>query len=134
MDFSSILVLRYLIVAFLVLPFIDLWILVEIASIIGFWQTVGLVLATGLVGAEIVRREGRLVLEKLRTSVTLKEVSRNFLEAAMLLLAGLMLLSPGVVTDVIGILLVFRPLRERLAVHVSRRLEQSSVELEIHHF
>ncbi|MFB6166961.1 MAG: FxsA family protein [Candidatus Nanohaloarchaea archaeon] len=118
--------LRYWIIALLVLPFVDLWLLMEVASVIGFWRTVAVVLLTGLIGAEMVRREGRFVLEKLRTSVTAEEMSRNFLEAAILVLSGLLLLSPGLITDVLGALLALRPLRERLVARLSRKFRQSS--------
>jgi UPF0716 protein FxsA len=118
--------LRYWIIALLVLPFIDLWLLVEVASVIGFWNTLAVVLLTGLIGAEIVRREGRFVLRKLQASVTAEEMSRNFLEAAMLVLAGLLLLSPGLVTDVMGAVLAFRPLRERIVARLSERFKRSS--------
>ncbi|MFB6189977.1 MAG: FxsA family protein [Candidatus Nanohaloarchaea archaeon] len=119
--------LRYWIIALLVLPFIDLWLLVEVASVIGFWKTLAVVLLTGLVGAEIIRREGRFVFRKLQASVTAEEVSRNFLEAAMLLLAGLLLLSPGLITDVMGAMLALRPLRERMVAKLAGRIKDRAV-------
>jgi len=115
--------LRYLLILLLVLPFADLWVLVEISSVIGFWKTLALVLATGVVGAEIVRREIRFVMKKLRASVTAEEVSRNFLEGALLVFSGLMLISPGIITDAIGILLVVRPLRERFIARLARKIK-----------
>lgn len=118
--------LRYIVIALLVLPFIDLWLLVEVASAIGFWNTLAVVLLTGLIGAEIVRREGRFVLRKLQASVTAEEISRNFLEAAMLVLSGTMLLSPGLITDGMGAVLVFRPLRERIVARLSERFKRKS--------
>lgn len=118
--------LRYIVIALLVLPFVDLYLLMEVASVIGFWKTLAVVVLTGLLGAEIVRREGRFVLKKIQASVTAEEVSRNFLEAALLVLAGLLLLSPGLVTDLMGVLVAFRPLRERLVARLSRRFKQSS--------
>lgn len=100
-------------------PFIDIYILVQIAGMIGFWQTLALILLTGAVGLEIVRREGIYVLVKMQRSVTAGEASRNALEIGFLVLAGLLLILPGVVTDIAGFLLVFRPVRERLAAKYS---------------
>ncbi len=127
--------LRYLLLALLALPFIDILVLIEISSAIGFWRTVALILVTGVIGAEIARREIRFVLSKLGSSVTLREVSRNFLETTILLAAGLMLISPGIVTDLIGVSLAFRPFRERLVVKLAERLkEKGNFEVEVKRF
>lgn len=106
--------LRFLIVLLLVVPFIDLYLLIEVSGLMGFWTVIALVLLTGMIGAELIRREGRHVLMKLQRSVTSGEVSRNVAEGAIIVLCGLLLLTPGFLTDIIGFLLIFRPLRERL--------------------
>jgi UPF0716 protein FxsA len=106
--------LRFLIVVLLVIPFIDLYLLIEVSGLMGFWTVIALVLLTGMIGAELIRREGRHVLLKLQRSVTSGEVSRNVAEGAIIVLCGLLLLTPGFLTDIIGFLLIFRPLRERL--------------------
>lgn len=106
--------LRFLIVLLLVVPFIDLYLLIEVSGLMGFWAVIALVLLTGMIGAELIRREGRHVLMKLQRSVTSGEVSRNVAEGAIIVLCGLLLLTPGFLTDIIGFLLIFRPLRERL--------------------
>lgn len=106
--------LGILLLLMIAVPFTDLYILVRLAEILGFWQTLGIVVATGVIGAAIVRREGRHVLKKLQRSVTAGEVSRNVAEGALLVISGLLLITPGIITDVIGFLLAFRPLRERL--------------------
>ena len=106
--------LRFLIVLLLVVPFIDLYLLIEVSGLMGFWTVIALVLLTGMIGAELIRREGRHVLMKLQRSVISGEVSRNVAEGAIIVLCGLLLLTPGFLTDIIGFLLIFRPLRERL--------------------
>lgn len=106
--------LGILLLLMIAVPFTDLYILVQLAEILGFWQTLGIVVATGVIGAAIVRREGRHVLKKLQRSVTAGEVSRNVAEGALLVIAGLLLITPGIITDAIGFLLAFRPLRERM--------------------
>jgi len=75
--------LRFWIVLLLALPFIDLYVLIQATSVLGFWQVIALVLITGLVGAELIRREGIHVLKKLQRSVTGGEVSRNMLEGGI---------------------------------------------------
>lgn len=110
--------LRYLIVLLLVIPFIDLYLLIQVSGLMGFWTVIALVLLTGMIGAELIRREGRHVLMKLQRSVTSGEVSRNVAEGAIIVLCGLLLLTPGFLTDVIGFMLIFRPLRERIVARL----------------
>lgn len=115
--------LGYLIVLFLLLPFIDICLLVVIAQEFGFLPSLALIASTGIIGAFILRREGSHLFKKLQASVTAKEVSRNLLEGVLLAVGGLMLLSPGFITDFLGLLLVLKPTRERIVVRISRRLE-----------
>lgn len=113
--------LRYLIISLLVLPFVDLYLLIQVTGTLGFLNTLAIILLTGLIGAELIRREGKYVFRKLQTSVTGGEISRNFLEGAILVLSGLFLLSPGFITDGIGFIMVIRPIRERLVAHVMNK-------------
>ncbi len=121
----------YILVAILVLPFIDFYLLFRLTSIIGFWRTLVIVIVTGIIGAWFVRREGRFVLKKLSTSVTAGEISRNFVEAVLLFAAGLSLITPGLITDFLGFLLVLRPLRERLVVRIVDRFDSGNVKFEV---
>lgn len=110
--------LRFLIALLLVIPFVDLYLLIQVSGLMGFWTVIALVLLTGMIGAELIRREGRHVLMKLQRSVTSGEVSRNVAEGAIIVLCGLLLLTPGFLTDVIGFMLIFRPLRERIVARL----------------
>jgi UPF0716 protein FxsA len=116
--------LFYLIILFLILPFVDLYLLIELTSYIGFPATLSLVIATGILGAFVVKREGRALLEKLQRSVSAQEVSRNLLEGVLLAVGGLLLLSPGLITDLIGFLMVIRPTRERIMLKIASKLKE----------
>jgi len=105
------------------LPFIDIYLLVQVSSELGFWLVTALVLLTGLIGAELIRREGRHVLLKLQRSVTGGEISRNMLEGGIIVLCGLLLLTPGFISDILGFMLIFRPLRERLVAYIMNKAE-----------
>jgi len=122
-----------LIVFLLVLPFVDMYVLFQASTMIGFWQTMGLVLLTGIIGAELIRREGKHVLLKLQQSVTGGEISRNMMEGLIIFLCGIFLLTPGFITDTIGFLLIFRPLRERLVARLMNSVE-SSMKMEVRTF
>jgi len=127
--------LAYLIILLLLLPFVDFYLLIVIASEIGLLYTIVFVISTGVIGAAIIKREGIEVLKRLQTSVTAKEISRNMLEVLLLLFGGLMLLSPGFLTDILGFLSVLRPTRQRIMLKISQKLENSSdFQVELHRF
>lgn len=122
--------LGLLLISALTVPFIDLYLLIQIAQKIGFWQVLAIIVLTGMVGAEIVRREGLYVLRKIQRSVTAGEISRNLLEIGLLVGGGLLLLVPGLVTDIFGITVIVRPVRERIAAHISGGSETVQVEVQ----
>lgn len=127
--------LLYLIILLMMLPFIDLYLLIEVAGTLGFLPTVGLIILTGTIGAFFIRREGRTVLRRLGTSVTAKEVSRNVLEGSLIVLGGIMLLSPGFLTDCLGFLLVIGWSRTRIVLSLERKLEdRSSFQVQVERF
>lgn len=117
----------------LILPFLDLYLLVQIAGSIGLLETVGVIALTGILGLAVIRREGLYVLFKLSNSVTAGELSRNAAEIGMLLAGGLLLLFPGFVTDGLGFMFILRPIRERLAARLSGSLE-GNARIEIERF
>jgi UPF0716 protein FxsA len=100
-------------------------VLFQISQEIGLLNTLGLVAITGLAGAWAVKREGIRLIMKIKQSITAKEISRNLLEGGVLTGGGLMLLTPGIVTDFIGFLLVFRPFRERITVKLEQKISES---------
>lgn len=125
--------LGLIIVFLLLLPFLDFYLLFEATSEFGILPVTALILITGLAGAELLRREGRTVLFKLQNSVTLKEASRGLLEGLALVFGGLALLTPGFVTDLIGLLLVWSPTRQRIVVYLSDKLEKKgNFEFQVH--
>jgi UPF0716 protein FxsA len=120
--------LRYLVILLLALPFIDFYVLLKAADAIGLLEVAVFSIATGVIGASLIRKEGRYVLKKLQRSVTGAEATRNFLEGFVLVVCGLMLLSPGFVTDLIGAVVAFRPVRERM---VARLIERYGSNIEV---
>lgn len=125
--------LGWMLLFLLTVPFIDLYLLVELSQIIGFWQVLAIILLTGMIGAEVVRREGIYVFRKIQTSVTAGEVSRNMLEVGLLVGGGFLLLMPGLVTDITGLLIIIRPVRERIAAKITQG-NSGQVEIEFYSF
>lgn len=120
--------LPVLVLLFVLVPLLELGILIEVGSRIGALATIALCLSTAALGGALVRAQGAAVLRTLRRQLDLGRlpVAEAF-HGICLLLAGLMLLTPGFVTDTIGFLLlvpqvrsrIYETLRQRIAVEVA---------------
>lgn len=118
--------LVWLFVLFTVLPVVELWLLITIGRSIGALPTVLMVVGMGALGAALARHEGRRVFHGWRSAIREGRVpEEGILEGALVLVGGVLLLTPGVVTDVMGILLFVRPTRRIIARIVRKKLEAS---------
>ncbi|MGZ3458428.1 MAG: FxsA family protein [Archangium sp.] len=116
---------KSLFLALVLLPFLDLYVLVALGHEVGFWPIVGLVLASALVGYWLAREEGLRVLRRWQESVARGRLPEEGLMSGVLVLAGgLLLVMPGVISDVLGLVLLFPPTRRLVARWVRRRLER----------
>jgi UPF0716 protein FxsA len=96
-----------LIALLLLVPLLDMLLLVVLTGYIGWVAVVLLVVVTALVGTLLVRAEGRHTLRKIQERLARGEVpTKELLDGALLLVSGVLLLTPGLVTDAIGFLLV----------------------------
>jgi len=109
-------VAKWLLLALLALPFMELLVFVAVAEAIGFLWALLLVVTTSLAGAMLLRHAGGNHIARVR--VALGEGSFSTLQAdglgTLTLLAGILLLIPGFITDVLGLLLLLAPLRRML--------------------
>ncbi|MEO6789621.1 MAG: FxsA family protein [Ornithinibacter sp.] len=120
-------VLRWVFLAVLVVPIIEVAVIIAVGQVIGGWPTVALLLAESALGAWIVRREGGRTWAHLRDALREGAMpSRQLADAALVLIGGCLLLTPGFVTDAAGfffILPLTRPVtRSWLEAVVARRL------------
>ena len=101
-----------LLLLFIVLPLVDLTLLFRIGKEIGFAPTLALVLFTGMTGWWIFRLELRRLREKLAQKISSGQVPQDeMLDGLLLLIGAGMLLAPGFLTDIIGLLLLTPPTR-----------------------
>jgi UPF0716 protein FxsA len=124
-----------LFLAFLLLPVAEIYVIIQVGALIGGWQTVVLLLAESLLGAWIVRREGRRAWRSLRETFGRGALpDRELADAALVLVGGALLLTPGFITDVFGFLFVLpftRPLvRRLLATYAARRVRLAQRRME----
>ncbi len=116
-----------LFLGFLVVPVLEIWFLIRVGSVIGGWQTVALLIADSLVGAWLVRREGRRAWAALRSAVESGRMpDRELADGAMIVAGGTLLLTPGFLSDVFGFFLILpftRPIARRwLSWFLGRRV------------
>jgi len=112
---------------FVVVQILEIWILVQVSHAIGGWQTLGLLLLDSLLGAALVRQQGRQTWRAFRRALDDKRVpAREVADGALVLVGGTLLLTPGFLSDVVGLLLLLPPtrglLRPLLTAFVARRL------------
>lgn len=104
-----------LFLTFLVVPLLEIYLLIEIGSVIGAVWTVAGVVGTAVVGAALVRRQGLAALGRFRSATEAGELPAiTIIEGLALLVAGALLLTPGFFTDAIGFVLLTPPLRQIL--------------------
>ncbi|WP_426754052.1 FxsA family protein [Myxococcus sp. Y35] len=124
---------RLLLIAFIVVPFLELYLLLAIGRQIGPMPTLAWVLLSGLVGASLSRREGRRVLRQWREAMARGQVPEEGILSGVLVLAGgVLLVIPGVITDVVGLLLLLPPVRRLISARVRRSLERKVREGSVH--
>lgn len=109
---------------FIVLPAVELLLLLRIGQAVGFLPTLALVLGTGFVGAALARAEGLRVLIQFQAELAAGRMpGQAALDGISVLLGGALLLTPGVLTDVAGIALLFPPSRRWIQRRMRARLE-----------
>ena len=105
-------VLALLALLFLVVPFLLLLVFIKVGQAVGAGWTVGVLVLISVVGAWMVKREGVGVLRRARARIRAGEVPGNELtDGVFILFAGALLLTPGFLTDLLGILLLIPPVR-----------------------
>jgi UPF0716 protein FxsA len=107
---------------FIVLPLVEIYVIVQVGHAIGALDTIGLLLLLSICGAWLAKHEGFLVLTRLRDQLNAGRMPTNELVDGVLILAGgLLLLTPGFVTDAFGLLFLFPPTRAGARVLLKRR-------------
>ena len=114
-------------VLFIVMPIVELAVVIQVGQALGVLETVGLLLLVSFVGAWLVRREGlgawRRFREQLRAG---RPPAKELADGVMILVAGALLMTPGFVSDVLGILLLIPPVRAVIRSAALRRITLSN--------
>ncbi len=122
-----------LLLLFVVVPAVELALLIRIGSAIGTVATIALVIGTGVLGASLARHQGLGVIREMQAELARGRLpASSLLDAAIILVASALLVTPGVLTDAAGFLALIPAVRGRLKTEVRRRIERAREQGRIH--
>lgn len=108
----------------LVIPIMEIAVFIAVGKEIGLWPTLAMVLATAVMGSLLLRHQGFRLLGEIRSKMEAGALpGRALVHGVMLLLAGILLLTPGFVTDFCGFLLFIPPVRDWIWAAISKRID-----------
>ena len=114
-----------LLLAFTVIPALEIWLLMRIGSVIGGFETFLLVIVTGVIGANLARSQGFAVLNRLQQEAhTGLPTGSTLAQGVMILIGGVLLITPGVLTDLFGLALITPITREFFAPRIIEALKK----------
>lgn len=111
-----------LLLLFVVVPIAELYTIIRVGASIGFLNTLALIIAVGFVGSWLVKREGMRTWVRFNQTLASGQIpAKEMVDGVLILGAGALLLTPGFLSDVFGILMLFPPTRAVLRGYVMKR-------------
>ncbi|HGS4480161.1 TPA: FxsA family protein [Vibrio cholerae] len=108
---------------FIAVPVIEITLFIQVGGVLGVWPTIALVLLTAIVGASLVRSQGLQTLLTVQQRLAQGQLpAQQILEGVMLAVAGVLLLTPGFFTDILGMLVLLPVPRAYLAKQLMSRV------------
>jgi len=116
-------VFKFLFLVFLIVPIFEIFLLIEVGSVIGTIPTIFLVVFTAVLGAWLLRIQGFSTVRRVRNSIAKGEIPAiEMLAGILLLICGALLLTPGFFTDTVGFLLLIPTVRRGLVLWFLSRI------------
>jgi UPF0716 protein FxsA len=118
---------------FIVIPVVEFALLIEIGSRLGTLPTLLLIFGTGVVGAYLARLEGLRILYRIQLDLQRGTMpAEQLFDGVLVLIAGIVLLTPGLLTDVAGILLLFPLSRYPIKAFIKRKAQSWVANSQVH--
>ncbi len=116
-----------LLLLFVIVPIAELYTIIKVGGAIGFLNTLGIIIAVAVIGSWLVKREGLRVWTKFNEAIAHGRVpTREIVDGVLILGAGALLLTPGFLTDVFGVLMLFPPTRLMFRSYLLRRAKRGT--------
>src|SRR5262245_13378849 len=117
-----------LVLLFIAVPIAELAVIIQVGQAIGVWWTIGLLVADSLLGSWLLRHQGRFAWRRFNEAVAGGRVpAREVLDGALVIFGGALLLTPGFITDILGLILLIPPSRVLVRRIVARRLQHRMI-------
>ncbi len=108
-------IFQFLLLLFIIVPILEIYLLITVGSVIGGFTTILLVIFTAIFGTYLLRIQGVATLKKAQTSLNQGQApAEALLEGVLLLISGVLLLTPGFATDAVGFTCLIPPIRRKL--------------------
>jgi UPF0716 protein FxsA len=105
-------VVPLLILLFIVVPIAELAVIIQIGSLIGVWWTIALLIADSILGSLLMRHQGRAVWRRFQAAIAEGRVpARETIDGVLVIFGGALLLTPGFITDILGLVFLLPPTR-----------------------
>lgn len=112
-----------LLLLFILVPIIEVALFIKIGGLLGLWATLLIIFLTAVIGTFLVKNQGIAVIDKIkRNLLAFKDPTESIAHAALILVAGILLLTPGFFTDIVGFLLMIPQLRGFVYFWIKSRL------------
>lgn len=113
--------MKYFLMFIIAMPVVEIIVLLLSGNLIGFWPTLFLIVATGLIGAYLAKRQGMETWKKAQEQIRYGMMPGNeIIDGICIFIGAALLLSPGLISDIMGFILVFQPTRNLLKPIVIR--------------
>lgn len=110
----------------LIVPIIEIALFIEVGGLLGLWPTIAIVIITAVLGTMMLRSQGAWAMQDLQRSMSGQgDPGKALAHGAMILVSGVLLLTPGFFTDAVGFALLFPPVRLALMKAVGARMKGS---------
>jgi UPF0716 protein FxsA len=120
--------LLVLIAIFVILPLAELYVIIRVGDAIGLIPTLAILVADSLLGSWLLKSQGRAVWRRFNDNVRAGRVPhREIVDGVLVIFGGAFLITPGFITDVIGVLLLLPPTRSLFRNSLQRRLESGAI-------
>jgi UPF0716 protein FxsA len=117
-----------LVLLFIVVPIAELAVIIQVGQLIGVWWTIALLVADSILGSVLMRSQGRAAWRRFNEAVGAARVpAREVLDGALVIFGGALLLTPGFLTDILGLVLLIPPTRALVRSVLVRRLAHRMV-------
>jgi len=123
-----------LILIFIVVPLIEILLLIEIGSRIGALYTIFIIILTGILGASMMRQQGFTIIRNIQRDLSLGRMpTGELINGALVLVGGIVLLTPGFFTDAVGFILLVPAtralIRKKIQLLIRRKIESGDIHI-----